>query len=171
MADKIVQLENKDGDNIFPVAGALKSGSVSTSTINDAAVTAAKIAAGAVTAEKMNLATSTQTITWKNNDNTVGTTTCTMIPLDENGLTLCISDGVAWANNSSSPGTINIKGSWGTAPNTLVGGIIDGCFAEDTASYKTYGKIGNRFDLWIEKTASGTRNILVQIMCLAYFGN
>lgn len=43
MTDKIVQLVDKDNNNVYPVAGSLKQGSVTTSTINDGAVTAAKI--------------------------------------------------------------------------------------------------------------------------------
>lgn len=49
MANKIVQLQDESGDNIFPVAGGLASGSVTTSTINN----------GAVTADKLNLSYST----------------------------------------------------------------------------------------------------------------
>ena len=43
MADKIVQLVDKDNNNVYPIAGALAQGSVTTSTINDGAVTAEKI--------------------------------------------------------------------------------------------------------------------------------
>ena len=43
MTDKIVQFTDGESNNIFPVAGAMKSGSVTTSTINDNAVTKAKI--------------------------------------------------------------------------------------------------------------------------------
>jgi len=43
MANKVVQLIDKDSNNIFPVAGALKDGSVTTSTISNGAVTSAKI--------------------------------------------------------------------------------------------------------------------------------
>lgn len=43
MVDKIVQLVDVDNNNVYPVAGSLKQGSVTTSTINDGAVTAAKI--------------------------------------------------------------------------------------------------------------------------------
>lgn len=44
MTEKIVQLIDKDNNNLYPVAGSLKSGSVTTSTISDGAVTNAKIA-------------------------------------------------------------------------------------------------------------------------------
>lgn len=43
MAEKIVQLIDNNNDNIYPVAGSLKDGSVTTSTISDEAVTSAKI--------------------------------------------------------------------------------------------------------------------------------
>lgn len=43
MPNKIVQLIDNEDNNIYPVAGSLAQGSVTTSTINDAAVTAAKI--------------------------------------------------------------------------------------------------------------------------------
>lgn len=43
MADKIVQLTDDANNNIYPVAGSLKSGSVTTNTIEDEAVTADKI--------------------------------------------------------------------------------------------------------------------------------
>lgn len=43
MTEKIVQLVDKDNNNLYPVAGSLKQGSVTTSTINGKAVTADKI--------------------------------------------------------------------------------------------------------------------------------
>lgn len=43
MADKVVQLVDKDNNNVYPIAGALAQGSVNTGTINDEAVTAEKI--------------------------------------------------------------------------------------------------------------------------------
>lgn len=43
MADQVVTLIDNEGTNLYPVAGALKQGSVTTSTINDGAVTADKI--------------------------------------------------------------------------------------------------------------------------------
>lgn len=43
MAEKIVQLIDKDNNNIYPVAGSLKDGSVVTSSIADGAVTSAKV--------------------------------------------------------------------------------------------------------------------------------
>lgn len=43
MTEKIVQLTDDENNNIYPVAGSLKDGSVTTSTINDGAVTADKI--------------------------------------------------------------------------------------------------------------------------------
>lgn len=43
MADKVVQLVDKDNNNVYPIAGALAQGSVNTGTINDGAVTAEKI--------------------------------------------------------------------------------------------------------------------------------
>lgn len=43
MADKVVQLVDKDNNNVYPIAGALAQGSVTTSTINDGAVTVGKM--------------------------------------------------------------------------------------------------------------------------------
>lgn len=43
MVDKIVQLVDKDNNNVYPIAGALAQGSVNTSTINDGAVTVGKM--------------------------------------------------------------------------------------------------------------------------------
>lgn len=43
MADKIVTLIDHEGENLYPVAGALKEGSVTTSTIADDAITSSKI--------------------------------------------------------------------------------------------------------------------------------
>lgn len=43
MANKIVQLQNKAGDNLFPVAGSMKGDSITTAMIQDEAVTPAKI--------------------------------------------------------------------------------------------------------------------------------
>lgn len=43
MADKIVQLQDENGNNIFPIARGLGNNSVTTATIQDSAVTAAKI--------------------------------------------------------------------------------------------------------------------------------
>lgn len=115
--------------------------------------------------------TTTQTITWKNEGGTtVGTTSCTMVKLDDSGLTLCTMRGAAWANNSSPAGYVNIKSGWQTAPKSIVGGVVDCSMSSDTGSYKTYGDINiTGFDIWINKTASGTRNLNVQAIFLAYF--
>ena len=43
MANQVVTLIDNEGTNLYPVAGALKQSSVTTSTINDGAVTANKI--------------------------------------------------------------------------------------------------------------------------------
>lgn len=43
MAEKIVQLQNKEGDDLFPVAGSMKGDSVATAMIKDDAVTNDKI--------------------------------------------------------------------------------------------------------------------------------
>lgn len=43
MANQVVTIIDNEGNNIYPVAGALMEGAVTTSTINDGAVTAAKI--------------------------------------------------------------------------------------------------------------------------------
>ena len=43
MADKIVQLQNEDGDNIFPICRGLGNDTVTTAAIQDGAVTGAKI--------------------------------------------------------------------------------------------------------------------------------
>lgn len=111
-----------------------------------------------------------QHITWKNSSNTtVGTTACSMIPLDGEGLTLCAITGTAWANNSSGQGVFNIKGQWETTPKRIVGAAIDAYLSADTQSYKTYGEVSNIIDIWMNKTAPGTRNLLVQILILAYF--
>lgn len=57
MTDKIVKLVDGDDNNIYPIAGALKSGSVTSSTINDGAVTTPKIANEAVEVDKIDFAT------------------------------------------------------------------------------------------------------------------
>lgn len=43
MANKITQLVNKDGDNLYPLAGGILSDSVATDMIQDGAVTSSKI--------------------------------------------------------------------------------------------------------------------------------
>jgi len=113
---------------------------------------------------------STQNITWRNNNTVVGTTVCNMIPLDGNGLTLCAINGTAWQNNSSGAGVVNAKGSWAQAPVSVIGANVDASFTADLASYKTYSEVNlNNIDLWINKSSAGTKNLLVQILILAYF--
>lgn len=46
MADRVVQLKDNQDNNVYPVAGALKQSSVTTSTINDGAVTVGKMDVG-----------------------------------------------------------------------------------------------------------------------------
>jgi len=111
----------------------------------------------------------TQNITWRNGNTVVGTTVCSMVPLDGNGLTLCAINGTAWQNNSSGAGVVNTKGSWETTPKRIVGAAIDAYLSADTQSYKTYGEVSNVIDIWMNKTAPGTKNLLVQILILAYF--
>jgi hypothetical protein len=93
-----------------------------------------------------------------------------MIPLDGNWLTLCAINGTAWQNNSSGAGVVNAKGSWAQAPVSVLGANVDASFTADLASYKTYSEVNlNNIDLWINKSSAGTKNLLVQILILAYF--
>jgi hypothetical protein len=57
VANKIIQLQNKTGDNLFPVAGSMKGDSVTTAMLQDDAVTNAKIAANAVKSENVDFTT------------------------------------------------------------------------------------------------------------------
>lgn len=57
MAEKIVQLIDNQGNNVYPVAGSMKQGSVTTNMLNDGAVTADKIDDGAVTNAKIDYST------------------------------------------------------------------------------------------------------------------
>lgn len=63
MTEKIVQLIDKDNNNVYPVAGSLKQGSVTTSTINNKAVTADKIDFSTIDSGWVNL-TPTSKGTW-----------------------------------------------------------------------------------------------------------
>lgn len=53
MADKIVQLQNKAGDNIYPISRGIAANSVDTAALKDSSVTAAKLANSAVTLDKI----------------------------------------------------------------------------------------------------------------------
>ena len=111
----------------------------------------------------------TQNITWRDGNTVVGTTECNMIPLDGDGLTLCAITGIVWANNTSRSGWVNVTGRWATPPKRIIGATINAYFTGDTGSYKTYGEVTNSIDIWMNKTAPGTRSIRVQMLCLAYF--
>ena len=151
-------------------SGKIAGNAITSGKIADSAVTTNAINDGTVTADKMNLTTSSQTITWTNAGNTVGTTTCTMIPLDNNGLTLCVMEGTAWENNSSATGGVNVKGAWEVAPSAVLGAVVNACFSSDTDSYKTYSLTNKvNMDIWLNKVNSGTRNINVQMVGLVYF--
>lgn len=65
MANNIVQLQDKQGNNIFPIAGSMAGDSVTTQMLQDGAVTTDKIATGAVTADKLDPALSTYSTTEK----------------------------------------------------------------------------------------------------------
>ena len=53
MADVITTLQNKGGDNVFPIAGGLASNTVTTAMLQNNAITTAKIDDGAVTDAKL----------------------------------------------------------------------------------------------------------------------
>ena len=57
MADKIVTLQDKNDNNLYPVAGALHADTVITGSIKDSAVTTPKIANNAVTSDKIDWTT------------------------------------------------------------------------------------------------------------------
>ena len=57
MADKIVQLKDKNSNNLYPISGSSLAESVSTGAIVDGAVTTPKISDGAVTSDKVNFLT------------------------------------------------------------------------------------------------------------------
>ena len=70
MANNIVQLQDKNSDNLFPIAGGMAANSITTQMVQDGAVTTAKIANNAVTSDKVDFTTyssSEQVIgTWTN---------------------------------------------------------------------------------------------------------
>lgn len=68
MADKIVQLQDKQGNNVFPITGGMAADSVTTDMIQDGAVTSDKIANGAVTASKLGSDINIPTITMTTTD-------------------------------------------------------------------------------------------------------
>lgn len=53
MADRIVQLIDKDNNNIYPVAGSMAGDSIMTAMLQDGAVTTAKVANNSVTEDKV----------------------------------------------------------------------------------------------------------------------
>lgn len=57
MADKVVQLKDKNSNNLYPVAGSALTNSVSTGAIVDNAVTTNKIADASVTNAKIDWST------------------------------------------------------------------------------------------------------------------
>lgn len=52
MADKVVQLEDKTGDNLYPLAGGMAANSITTAMLQDGAVTGDKLGTGVATVAK-----------------------------------------------------------------------------------------------------------------------
>lgn len=61
MVDRIVQLTDKSGNNIFPVAGQMAQGSIITNMLTDNAITTAKVADGGITDSKITYTKTTGT--------------------------------------------------------------------------------------------------------------
>lgn len=57
MANIVTQLQNKDGDNLYPLAGGMAADSITTAMLQDDAVTSGKIADEAVTSQNIDWAT------------------------------------------------------------------------------------------------------------------
>lgn len=122
MANQVVQLIDNDNNNIYPVAGALKDGSVTTSTINDNAVTAAKIdfaslAPGALVTNYGQI-TSTTTITPSVDGYLVGksvifktqaSTTGSCYITDSSAIPLA---GIPYAEVAKGPNDANLQVAW-----------------------------------------------------------
>ena len=172
MTDRIVQFTDGEDNNIFPVAGALKSGSVTTSTINDEAVTTAKIADGAVTSGKISLATSTQTLTFKNaGGSTMGTGTATMIPLDNNGLVmLCFRGGTGGL--TTQPGAYEVKIYFENAFSQILTVVANGWSTGDSGSYLAFNTFppSGTGDCYIVRTRSDgeTLELSLGLMMIGY---
>lgn len=69
MADRIVQLKDNQGNNVYPVAGSMKQGSITTNMLNDGIVTEAKLANNSI------VSTSQITVTYYGGINTAGNST------------------------------------------------------------------------------------------------
>lgn len=85
MVDKIVQLVDKDDNNVYPVAGSLKQGSVTTGTINDGAVTPSKIDMSALENALYGASVSTTTVTLQRTDGSGTSSTHTIKKINLGG--------------------------------------------------------------------------------------
>lgn len=137
MADKIVQLIDKDNNNIFPVAGSMKQGAVTTNLLADGAVTAAKIANNAIGSEKFNPTVSTMTFTLRRVGGSSSTHTGTKIHLGGN---IYIYAGAAESSvaGSSSTGTKEYAITFSKPFTTLYSGVINGAAVGSSGTYMEY---------------------------------
>ena len=121
MSNQIVQLTDKDNNNIFPVAGSMAGGSIETGMIQDAAVTLGKIDSSTI-----NTGNLLSQITWyegvtlnTGNDNY----------LVKDNLTNRVGIGFSVTRNTTTPAKTRI--ALGTLPSSLVPSknIILNCFS------------------------------------------
>lgn len=131
MSNNIVQLVDKDSNNIFPIAGSMAADSITTAMIQDESVTP----------EKIGVSVSTVSATMKAGSGSDTTVTLNKIPLGGN---LYILSGIVHATASSvtSGSRTNIKL---TLPDDLVTSCLGGAVSvyqnAQAASYTQYARL------------------------------
>lgn len=139
MANIVTQLQNKDGDNLYPLAGGMAADSITTAMIQDGAVTTGKIAAGAVTSDKTNFTVSDVAATM-----TVGNGSATNVTLKKidlgNGLFMVTGIVYASAASVTAGSRTNIKLQFGNT-FTVLGGAVSVYQNASVESYTQYARI------------------------------
>ena len=123
MVDKIVQLKDNQDNNVYPVAGSMKQGSITTNMLNDGAVTASKLDNNSV------VSTSQITVTYFGGINTGGnsvTRNANLITLKGGLKILCIPQTDTGIYASDAGKNTQIVCNIGNADfSTILAGVVN----------------------------------------------
>lgn len=143
MAKKIVQLIDKDGNDIYPVSagnGQVKIGHTIDDPTSLEYIDTDNIVDGAVTSEKIDFTTSTMTLEFTHDGYSVGTRTATVYRLSNSGLALVSYNGDVGYSTS----TTGWKELSTIFPNNfqIITGSQEAFFGGDLSAYPGYNYLG-----------------------------
>lgn len=160
MADIVTTLQNRNGDNLYPVAGGAAANSIDTGNIIDGAITGDKVANGAVDSSKLSPTVSSSWVTFGMRTGAIVSSTVEGKKISLGGDLYIIAFDGDTGLTPGAAGTNNINIGLNENITSLLFGAVTYAHASDPntqTKYQNWGYIQGGADTYIEcNSTSGT---------------